>query len=313
MTTAAELGAFVHPALFYRSQQEYVDGVVPFVRRALDNAQPILVAVPGPNLAAVRDSLGDAAAEVSMFDMTVAGRNPGRILGGVLTAFAATHPGESVQMVGEPIWATRSAMEYPACVQHEALINNTFAGRDLAVLCPYDTSQLPPDWLADARATHPVLWEGSARQPSVDFAPDAVWAHYNQPLPRGRAAVTQRVRAIADLAELRAFVGLYGQWFSLPTRHVENARLIATELAAGSLQTADGCSVALWQDNGHLVCDVRDTGQLEDPLAGRRPYDGDTTRGQGLFVVNSVADLVRTHTDSRGTTIQAYLRLDGGA
>jgi hypothetical protein len=44
-------------------------------------------------------------------------------------------------------------------------------------------------------------------------------------------------------------------------------------------------------------------------LAGHRPYDRDTTRGRGLFVVNGVADLVRTHTAPGGTTIRAYLRL----
>lgn len=47
-------------------------------------------------------------------------------------------------MINEPTWASRSDVEYPACVQHEALINNAFTGRDLAVLCPHDESRLDP-------------------------------------------------------------------------------------------------------------------------------------------------------------------------
>ncbi|HEX9499900.1 MAG TPA: MEDS domain-containing protein, partial [Mycobacterium sp.] len=49
-------------------------------------------------------------------------------------------------------------MEYPACVQHEALINMAFEGRGLTILCPYDTAHLGPRALVDARMTHPVLW-----------------------------------------------------------------------------------------------------------------------------------------------------------
>jgi hypothetical protein len=45
------------------------------------------------------------------------------------------------------------------------------------------------------------------------------------------------------------------------------------------------CRLALWQHDDHLVCEARDTGHLDDPLAGRRHYDHDTVRGRGLFVV----------------------------
>lgn len=87
----ADLGAFVHPALFYNSGQEYLDGLLPFIVNGLAEEQPVLVAVPGPNLALLRDALGGDADDITMADMTQAGRNPGRIIGGVLTAFAAKH------------------------------------------------------------------------------------------------------------------------------------------------------------------------------------------------------------------------------
>jgi anti-sigma regulatory factor (Ser/Thr protein kinase) len=86
--------------------------------------------------------------------------------------------------------------------------------------------------------------------------------------------------------------------------------MIITELATNSLEhTGGACRLALWQHNGHVVCEVSDGGRLDDPLAGQRtPARGEIT-GRGLFLINTIADLVRTHTTAAGTTIQAYLRL----
>ena len=39
------------------------------------------------------------------------------------SAFVREHPGSRVRIVGEPIWAERTDEEYPACAEHEALIN----------------------------------------------------------------------------------------------------------------------------------------------------------------------------------------------
>ncbi|MCO1580514.1 MEDS domain-containing protein [Crossiella sp. SN42] len=58
-----------------------------------------------------------------------------------------------MRIIGEPIWADRSEAEYPACAQHEALINAASTGRDLTIRCPYDTSRLTTEVLEDARAT----------------------------------------------------------------------------------------------------------------------------------------------------------------
>jgi anti-sigma regulatory factor (Ser/Thr protein kinase) len=314
MTTAArlDLGDFLHPALFYQSEQQYLDGLLPFITEGLAADQPVLVAVPGPNLALLREALGPATADIAMADMRDAGRNPGRILGGVLSAFADKHAPRSVRIIGEPIWSGRSHAEYPACVQHEALINNAFAGRDLAVLCPYDVTRLDSTAIADAHITHPVLWQaGLPEQDSVAFAPTAVWEHYNRPLTSGPTAVTYTVNQLADLGGVRQFTAVYGQWFDLPSHITTDLQLIANELATSGLQQNGApCQLALWQDDGHLICEVSDNGYLDDPLAGRRPYRSDTVRGRGLFVVHGLADLVRIYTTAGQTTIHAYLKLE---
>jgi len=315
MTTpqSMDLGAFAHPALFYHSTTEYLDCLVPFITEGLHAEQKVLVAVPGPNLAILREALGGAAAGVTMADMTEAGRNPGRILGSVLSRFADQHAPHPVRMIGEPIWASRSEAEYPACVQHEALINNAFAGRDLTVLCPYDATNLDPSVIADARITHPELWHAGAKETSLAFAPNAVREHYNQPLPDSSTAVTYTVRKLSDLAGARVFAAAYARWFGLSPNAVSTLQLIANELAGSVQHTHGSCRLAFWCHDGHVICEARNSGCLDDELVGRRPYDNESPRGRGLFVVNAVADLVRTYTVPKETTIRAYLRLEEAA
>ncbi|HLL36360.1 MAG TPA: MEDS domain-containing protein, partial [Streptomyces sp.] len=102
--------SFVHPALFYGDDREYLAGTVPFVLDGLAAGEPVAVAVPGERLRLIREGLGDAAADVRLLDMREAGRNPGRIIPGVLRAFADAQPGDRrVRIIGEPIWAGRSA------------------------------------------------------------------------------------------------------------------------------------------------------------------------------------------------------------
>ncbi len=307
-------GSFVHRAFLYLTQQNYLDYLLAFISDAVVADQAVLVAVPGPNLAVLAQGLGQLAADVVMTDMTEVGRNPSRILGEVLSRFVEKHPAEPVRTIGEPIWPSRSDVEYPACVQHEALINRAFTGRDVTVLCPYDVSQLDPEVIADARRTHPVLWQnGILDHDNAAYAPEAMLARYNRPLLSDPTAVRYTARKLGDLAGARAFAGAYAQWFGLCPDQTADLQLIASELTTASLTHVGGtCRLALWRQDGHVVCEARDDGCLDDPLAGRRPYDSDSDRGRGLYVVNAVADLVRTYTTADETTIQAYLRLREG-
>ena len=304
-----------HGALLYRTQREYLDGLVPFISDAVAADQAVLIAVPGPNLAVLAEGLGQLTDNVVMTDMTEVGRNPGRILGEVLSRFVDKHRDQPVRLIGEPIWPSRTEAEYPACVQHEVLLNQAFTGRDVTVVCPYHVAQLDPDVIADARRTHPVLWQnGMVESDNAAYAPEEMLARYNQPLSSHSTAVRYTARKLGDLAGARAFAGAYAQWFGLSAEQTADLQLIASELASASLTQVGGtCRLALWRQDGHVVCEARDGGSLDDPLAGRRAYDSDSERGRGLYVINAVADLVRTHTTADETTIQAYLRLHEGS
>ncbi|MDG9717086.1 anti-sigma factor RsbA family regulatory protein [Streptomyces sp. DH24] len=307
---AAALAPFVHPALFYGDEAEYLAGTVSFVRDGLDAGDPVAVAVPGDNLRLVQDALGDRGRAVRFLDMREAGRNPGRIIPGVLRAFAdATPPGRRAWIIGEPIWAGRSATEYPACVQHEALINAAFRGRAVSILCPYDVRRLDARVLADAHATHPtVIPAGEGRErPSAAYDPMGVVARWNRPLPPAPSTALTYAFDADSLTRARHVAVGEGERLGLVGLRLEDVAIVSAELTTNSVVHGGGSGVLrMWEERDAVVCEVGDRGRLTDPLAGRLPAPRDQRGGRGLLLVNLVSDLVRVHTTDEGTTIRCW-------
>ncbi|WP_326573279.1 sensor histidine kinase [Streptomyces sp. NBC_00487] len=307
MSTATDSDPFVHPALFYRGTEQYTAGTVPFLEEGLAAGEAVAVAVPGPNLELIKAELGASAAEVTLLDMTRAGRNPGRIIPGVLRAFADAHPAGRVRIIGEPIWAGRSAVEYPACVQHEALINAAFQGREVTILCPYDADGLAAEVLADAYATHPVVIDAGVEMTSDAYDPERVVAHYNQPLtyPPGAASLTFDAEG---LPQARSFAVQEAKQLGLAGDRLQDLTLAVAELTTNSVVHGGGSgTLRIWAEGEQIACEVRDGGRLADPLAGRRPPARDQLGGRGLMLVHYISDLVRLHTAQDSTTIRFYL------
>ncbi|MEU7161411.1 anti-sigma factor RsbA family regulatory protein [Streptomyces chrestomyceticus] len=304
MTTPA--GPFVHPALFYRDDQQYVAGTVPFILGGLDAGEPVAVAVPGPRIALLEAELGRYAGAVRFVDMTQAGRNPGRIIPAVLRAFADAQPPGRVRIIGEPIWPGRSAAEYPACAQHEALINAAFRGRAVSILCPYDAARLDATVLADACATHPQIIDQEHEWASPAYDPDAVVSRYNEPLAPPPGVVATAFTA-QELPEVRSFAVRRAEELGLGAARAQDVALAVAELTTNSVVHGGGSgTLRVWGEERQVVCEVRDHGRLTDPMAGRRPASRAQPGGRGLLLVHLVADLVRLHTDEQGTTVRCY-------
>jgi anti-sigma regulatory factor (Ser/Thr protein kinase) len=301
---------FDHPALLYHDPSGYLAGTLPFITEGLAAGEPVAVSVPTENLCLLRDALGADADRVLLHDMTVVGRNPGRIIPGVLLAFADAHQGTRVRIVGEPIWAHRDADEYPACVQHEALINTAFAGRDAAILCPYDTAALPGAWLEHAERTHPTMATATRRWDSPRFAdPAAVAADFNEPLSDPPPHASRMGVGPDNLADVRRFVAAGARAAGLGPERVADLTIAAGELAANTVEHASGGELAIWATGEHLAVQVHDDGHIADPMAGRLPVVPGHPDGRGLLIVHQLCDLVRIHTTPAGTTVRVQLRL----
>ncbi|MFI5492833.1 anti-sigma factor RsbA family regulatory protein [Actinoplanes sp. NPDC051859] len=299
---------FDHPALLYRGEDEYVAGTTAFVRAALTDGDPVLVAVPDKNLDLIRDALTDVADGVVFTDMAIAGRNPGRIIPRILLKFAADHPGRHISMVGEPMWPDRTALEYPACATHEALINTAFAHHDAAILCPYDAVRLEPEAIEDAWRTHPTMLDSGVHRPSDRYTdPLATAATFNHEFPAPpEDAESLAYGESSSLAAVRCFVRRHAA-ACLSTDSTEDLVLAANELAANTIEhTDDQGHITIWTEPGVLICQVQDAGHLTDPLAGRRLPRPDRLGGYGLILANDLCDLVRIHTTPTSTTIRLH-------
>ncbi|UUY46009.1 sensor histidine kinase [Streptomyces yangpuensis] len=321
-------GAFIHPALFYRDLTEYLSGVGDFVRAALAADEPVLVAVPGPRLDALRESLGTGGeAGITWTDMTELGRNPGRVLA-ALQEFADRHAGRAARIVGEPIWPGRSPAEVLEATRHEALVNTAFAGRPATVLCPYDVVGLAPGVVSDARRTHPTSIERGRDLPSPAYADaSALSADLDRPLPEPAGPVGRLAYSHGGLAEVREYAEEWARGTALSPARRGDLIMAISEAAANSLAHGGGKgTLRLWTVGGPaaqepgpvtggpagpvagVIAEIHDGGLLADPLAGRRrPSLASSDGGRGLWMIHQLCDLVEVRATEGGFTLRLHL------
>jgi anti-sigma regulatory factor (Ser/Thr protein kinase) len=58
-----------------------------------------------------------------------------------------------------------------------------------------------------------------------------------------------------------------------------------------------------------VICEVRDGGRLDDPLAGRRRPSVAQVGGYGLWLANQVCDLVQLRSQADGMAVRVHMRL----
>jgi anti-sigma regulatory factor (Ser/Thr protein kinase) len=316
MTTQTNVAAdpgrrspFFHPALFYSTPREYLAGVGSFVREAVADEQPVLVAVPGPGLALLREELGDDGTDVSWVDMTLAGRNPGRILS-MLQEFADRPRGahNRVSIVGEPIWVGRTPAEAAEATRHEALINLAFEGRDASILCPYDTG-LPEDVLSLAYRTHPVVGgPGPYRASSRYSEPHDVCRDCDLPLPEPADAVSVAFDE-GGLGQARDEADRWAAAAGMASVRRADWLLAVGEATSNSVRHGGGSGrLRMWREGEDLIAEVSDQGVLADPLTGRRrPDPFAAAGGRGVWIMHQLCDLVEIRAEAGGLVLRLHL------
>jgi anti-sigma regulatory factor (Ser/Thr protein kinase) len=74
-----------------------------------------------------------------------------------------------------------------------------------------------------------------------------------------------------------------------------------------------GGTLRLWHDREAFVCEVRDTGHIEDPMIGRRRQVDDSGRPSGLWLANQLCDMVQVRSSADGTTVRLVSWLTAAA
>lgn len=301
---------FAHGALFYDSDERYVDELAPFLRDGVARDEAILVVVDQRKTTLLRDALGSDAAHVRFEDMNAIGINPARIIPAWQDFIdQATAEGRDARGIGEPIWPERSATELEECHLHEALLNVAFdAQAPWRLLCPYDVSALPPEVVALAETTHPTLIDGRGMRASDAYAPWEDRAPLGT-LPAPQGPHLELGIGPDSLREARVFVRGFAAGLGLDERRTEDLTLVMDELVTNAIRHGDGTgSVRLWDHGDHVIGEVAGGRPFVSPMIGRIRPRPDQGSGMGLWLVNHLCQLVQIRTVGEATTVRIHLR-----
>lgn len=308
---AAGSGGMTHLAYLYDDERDYLSCLSAFVNEGLRNAEPVFVAVPGHRTGPLRERLGAESSLLRYGAMAETGRNPARLIP-ELYAFLEEHPGRRARYVGESIWPGRSDAEMCEATRHEALMNLAFATAALSIMCPYDVRGLASSVVGGAQRTHPAVLRNGQTQATSGFAGrDAVPAECEDSLPEPPAQA-QVLGYETSLGQVRELVSSHGAALGMAADRVINLVIAAGEITANTLRhTSAGGTFWIWHTGEEIICQVRDQGWINDPLAGRQRHSPEDS-GHGLWVVNQVCDLVEIRTSqAAGTIIRLHMRRAG--
>ncbi|WP_172383230.1 sensor histidine kinase [Streptomyces sp. MNP-20] len=312
---------FVHQALCYGADEEFLEGALGYVREGLEAGDALLAVVAGGNIDLLRDALGGAAREVEFIDCLDWYHYPSRTLGQYHAYCAAREQGGArrVRVIGEPVWTGRTTLEVQEWMRYESLLNVAFAESGHWILCPYDTRALPEAVITTARRTHPELAVGDDALLRNDryAAPADFYAECDEaerepaapafreaaeiPFERGRTAVARA--AAAEFARGRA----------LAEGRVQDLVVAVHETVVNAIRFGGGHGVLrLWSEPEYLVCEIADSGCGHLPsvpaFPGHLPPAPRAASGHGLWVVRQLSDVMTERIGPEGSLVRLYFR-----
>jgi anti-sigma regulatory factor (Ser/Thr protein kinase) len=303
--------AFVHEAFLYRGSDEFLRGMLEFIRAGIEAGEPVFVVLNAEKIARLQEALGEDADGVLFADMAEVGSNPARIIA-AWHDFVDEHGagGTPVRGIGEPIWAGRSDSELAECHRHESLLNLAFADTpSFRLLCPYDVTALDPAVVEEAARTHPFVSDVESLRESTSYRGlEAISAPFAEAL----SEPPEPAKAIAfdsdSLGHVRELVAGRAAEAGLSPDRTDALVLAVNEIATNSIRHGGGSGVIrTWDEGSFLLFQVEDAGRIDAPLAGRRQPVLDQPGGRGLWLANQLCDLVQVRTFEDGNVVRIHM------
>lgn len=305
MTEAAsQVDTYSHEAYFYADSDEYLARAVPFVDGGIEAGEAVLLALPQPKRDLLRQVLDDRAEQVHFMSMEEAGRNPSRLIAYWRDFMREDgHLANGIRGLGESVYAGRSAPETEEAHRHERLVDLAFGSLgNLNFLCPYDAANLSDEVLSGAESAHA---DGHAHEHGDGNGPLAGTLS-----ARGASAATLSFQ-VADLREVRRLASEQAELAGIGEQRTADLVLALSEVATNSVLHGGGeGDLAIWNEDGALVCDVRDTGRIEDPLVGRARPSSSQIGGRGLWIANQLCDLLQIRSGETGTQVRLRMEIE---
>jgi anti-sigma regulatory factor (Ser/Thr protein kinase) len=299
---------FGHEGFFFADRSELAARCVPYVEEGLDLGQPLVVVTSPATLELLGDAFGVHTSTFTVFASTLDWWKGSPSLT-LLAWMRAMHPllaeGEPWRVLGEPMW--ESLDPHRVWCRLEAASNQFFAQAPYYSLCLHDCSHLEAQTVADARATHPLVWNGRGTEVSRAYRSPVEFIRDTEPVvieaPRDALTVTVTTTSAARHAVAAATAVLEDQ-------RRERVSLAVSELTANALAVIDRVTVTAWDDGTTFYCNVIDDGPGFDAmLAGYAPPLPELPSGRGLWLARALVDDLTIRSSATGTTAQLQLLL----
>jgi anti-sigma regulatory factor (Ser/Thr protein kinase) len=150
-----------------------------------------------------------------------------------------------------------------------------------------------------------VVSRSGTPQPCGDYCGiEKVAARFSEPLPEPSAEYEELSVTLNGLREARSLVRRRAEAADLD-RRVDDLVLAVNEILSNSLHHAnESGTLRVWDERDGLVCEVRDSGRILQPLIGREEPALGQVGGHGLWLVNLVCDLVQVRSSEDGSTVR---------
>ncbi|MEU6375740.1 sensor histidine kinase [Streptomyces sp. NPDC046909] len=301
---------FVHQALRYGSDAEFLAGTAGYVTDGLDAGDAVLAVVSEHNIALLDEALAHRSRDVEFVDARDWYDYPSRTLGRYHDYCERHGTERRVRVIGEPVWQDRSAFETREWMRYESLLNVAFADSAHWILCPYDTRALPADVVRAAARTHPELADGEA-----DFADPADFcAECDERRPDRLTAGPDDIPfARGGSAAVRQGLTAYARRAGLPDQRTHDLVTAVHETVANALRYGGGRGVVRLRSTAeYVICEVQDEGAQASaprpPFPGHLPPGPRAPSGHGMWVVRQLTDLVTEDLTPAGSAVQLRFR-----
>lgn len=300
---------FEHPALVYADLDEFLAGMVPFVRSGLDSSEPLFLAVGRDEVAALRSEFGAGGPGLRIVDTWQWHPHPAnrlRAFHEFVTSQLETGA-RRVRLAGEPAWPSGPPEFVLEWERYESALNDALAPLPVTLVCTYDTSRLDREISASAWRTHPVIRQGDDRRSERFEHPRELVARRSgafPPVPASALVLEQPV----EVPRARAFVRDRAAAAGLASDRAMDLSVAVSEVLSNAVLHAGGAkSVAVWTEGGRVLCEVTDGGPgIPDPLVGYRPPSMGQLSGRGLWIARQLVDLLQTSRGPDGTAVRLH-------
>jgi transcriptional regulator with XRE-family HTH domain len=168
---------FDHRALLYATESDFYEVAIPFLEEAVERSEAIFVATRPERIRRLRRVLGPTAKRVEFIERTAFYTTPAKALEHYRAFMEGSLNGGAtwIRALGEPVWTGPAEGDVRLWARFESLLNLLFSAAPVTMACPYDTSELTPEIIEQARATHPHTVEQAELRASGNYLDPSVF------------------------------------------------------------------------------------------------------------------------------------------